>query len=166
MEIGCAGVRPGRGAVMRRYAVFIFGSMLLSVSYIAPALAQSSIPFDWFWSAAGIRHSDISAAAKRKPAANARHQAGDRSEKNDDNDKPETENIFGFTAGTDVGDVGGKEVEVGSTLRFGKRDGSYTAASKQIEFGYTPFRNFHFGIGPHWPITIWPTSPSSTTETN
>ena len=63
---------------------------------------------------AGCR-SDVgrSSAAKRKPPSNARRGADDRDEKNgdDDKDKPDTEHIFGFTAGTDVGDVGEKEIE-------------------------------------------------------
>ena len=43
----------------------------------------------------------------------------------------ETEHLFGFTIGTDVGHSGEKEAVLDITGRFGKRDGSYSAPSKR-----------------------------------
>jgi hypothetical protein len=53
----------------------------------------------------------------------------------------DTEHLFGFTIGTDLGDVGEKEVEAGTTTRLGKRSGSYTALSQTLSFEYTPTPN-------------------------
>jgi hypothetical protein len=59
----------------------------------------------------------------------------------------ETEHLFGFTIGSDVGHVGEKEAFLNVNGRSGKRDGSYAAASKTIEFGITPVENLHIAIG-------------------
>jgi hypothetical protein len=59
----------------------------------------------------------------------------------------ETEHMFGFTVGSDVGHVGHKEVFLDSTWSLGKRDGSYTALGKKLEVGVTPIENFHFAVG-------------------
>lgn len=124
---------------MGRCVILILAALLSATFDLTPAAAQ----------VIGNSTLEVSAAAKRKPPSKVRLSADDRDEKKDDdnNDKPDTEHIFGFTTGTDIGEVGEKEVEVGSRLRRGKRDGSYTAGSNQIEFVYTPFRNFHFGVG-------------------
>jgi hypothetical protein len=53
----------------------------------------------------------------------------------------DTEHLFGFTIGTDLGDVGEKEIEAGTTARLGKRSGSYTALSQALSFEYTPAPN-------------------------
>ena len=71
-----------------------------------------------------------------------------------DHHSVETENLFGFTIGSDVGHSGEKEAVLDITGRFGKRDGSYRALSKKIEVGITPVENFHFAVGAsassHW----------------
>jgi hypothetical protein len=59
----------------------------------------------------------------------------------------DTEFIFGFTAGADVGEVGEKELEHQTITRFGKRDGSYTALSDQLRAEFVPVANFRFEIG-------------------
>jgi hypothetical protein len=61
----------------------------------------------------------------------------------------DTEHLFGFTTGSDIGDVGEKEVESETTGRFGKRSGSYGALSQIFEFKYTPVDNFRVfgGVG-------------------
>src|SRR6266508_2406843 len=56
-------------------------------------------------------------------------------------DQIDTEHLFGFTIGTDIGDVGEKEIEAGTTTRLGKRSGSYTALSQTLSFEYTPTPN-------------------------
>jgi hypothetical protein len=59
----------------------------------------------------------------------------------------ETENMFGFTTGSDVGHVGETHLALDSIWRLGKRDGSYMAWSKKLEAGITPLPNFHFAVG-------------------
>jgi hypothetical protein len=58
----------------------------------------------------------------------------------------DTEHLFGFTIGTDIGDVGEKEIEAGTTARVGKRSGSYTALSQTLSFEYTPARNLRLEV--------------------
>jgi hypothetical protein len=60
----------------------------------------------------------------------------------------ETENLFGFTEGTDIGEEGEKEFFVQTNGRFGKADGSYRAFDHKVGFGYTPsqFFNLEFGL--------------------
>jgi hypothetical protein len=59
----------------------------------------------------------------------------------------DTQFIFGFTAGADVGDLGEKEIEHQITARFGKGEGSYAAFSDQLRAEFVPTRNFRFEIG-------------------
>ena len=59
----------------------------------------------------------------------------------------DTEFIFGFTAGADVGEVGEKELEHQTITRVGKRDGSYAALSDQLRAEFVPVANFRFEIG-------------------
>lgn len=59
----------------------------------------------------------------------------------------DTQFIFGFTQGADVGTFGEKEIESQTVGRFGKADGSYAALTSQLRAGFTPFRNFRFEVG-------------------
>ena len=59
----------------------------------------------------------------------------------------DTQFIFGFTAGADVGDLGEKEIEHQTIARFGKGEGSYAAFSDQLRAEFVPTRNFRFEIG-------------------
>jgi hypothetical protein len=59
----------------------------------------------------------------------------------------ETEHLFGFTIGSDVGHTGEREAFVDITGGFGKRDGYYSALSKKFEVGITPVENFHVAVG-------------------
>lgn len=59
----------------------------------------------------------------------------------------ETEHLFGFTIGSDIGHVGHREVFVDTTFRFGKRVGLYSATTSRVEAGFTPFANFHIAVG-------------------
>src|SRR5215467_6654062 len=45
----------------------------------------------------------------------------------------DTEHLFGFTQGSDIGQAGETELEADSTGRFGKREGSYNAAATSLE---------------------------------
>jgi hypothetical protein len=53
----------------------------------------------------------------------------------------ETEHLFGFTIGSDVGDIGEKELEGSATGRFGKRTGAYDAASGTMSLEFVPLAN-------------------------
>ncbi len=53
----------------------------------------------------------------------------------------DTEHLFGFTIGTDIGQVGEKEIEGQTTGRFGKRDGSYTGLTLMLSAEFTPMQN-------------------------
>jgi hypothetical protein len=55
----------------------------------------------------------------------------------------ETTHIFGFTAGSDVGDD--PEAEMETTARLGKRTGSYAGLFNTFEARYTPIKNLRVG---------------------
>ena len=59
----------------------------------------------------------------------------------------DTQFIFGFTMGADVGELGEKEIESETVGRFGKGDGSYTALESQLRAEFTPTENFRFEMG-------------------
>src|SRR5438128_2962016 len=54
----------------------------------------------------------------------------------------DTEHLFGFTIGSDIGDKGEKEFESETTARAGKGGGSYSALSQQLESKNTLVRSF------------------------
>ena len=59
----------------------------------------------------------------------------------------DTQFIFGFTQGSDVGELGEKEIESETVGRFGKADGSYAALTSELRAELTPFENFRFEVG-------------------
>src|SRR5262245_42935380 len=54
----------------------------------------------------------------------------------------DSEHIFGFTEGTDVGHKGEREAELEPFLRFGKRFGDYFASSTALLYKYSFTDNF------------------------
>jgi hypothetical protein len=54
----------------------------------------------------------------------------------------DTEHLFGFIEGSDIGAAGETELEVDSTVRSGKSTGSFNDAASAFELKYTAFRNF------------------------
>ena len=58
----------------------------------------------------------------------------------------DTEHLFGFTIGSDVGDVGEREVESSLTGRFGKQTGSYNAGSGTLSLESVPLTNLRTEI--------------------
>jgi hypothetical protein len=54
----------------------------------------------------------------------------------------ETEDLFGFVEGSDIGLAGQKELEADSIFRFGKHTGTFADAATELEFRYTAFQNF------------------------
>jgi hypothetical protein len=71
----------------------------------------------------------------------------------EDADKPgareriDTQFIFGFTAGADVGELGERELEHQTTAQWDKRDGRYLAGGDQLRFESSPVPNFRFEFG-------------------
>src|SRR5450759_61626 len=53
----------------------------------------------------------------------------------------ETEHLFGFTIGSDVGKVGEREIEGSVTGRFAKRNGTYNAGSGTLSAEFVPIPN-------------------------
>ena len=53
----------------------------------------------------------------------------------------ETEHLFGFTIGSDVGEVGEKELEGSVTGRFSKRSGTYDAGTGTMSMEFVPMSN-------------------------
>jgi hypothetical protein len=53
----------------------------------------------------------------------------------------DTEQLFGFTIGSDVGDVGEREIESSASGRFGKQTGTYNAASTTLSVETVPMAN-------------------------
>jgi hypothetical protein len=59
----------------------------------------------------------------------------------------DTQFIFGFTAGADVGELGEKELEHQTVAQLGKRQGTYAALFDQMRAEFVPVANFRFEIG-------------------
>jgi hypothetical protein len=59
----------------------------------------------------------------------------------------DTEHLFGFTEGTDIGAAGDRDVELDSTSRFGRQGGSYAVAAPELEIKYTALQNFRITAG-------------------
>jgi hypothetical protein len=59
----------------------------------------------------------------------------------------DTEHIFGFMIGADVGEVGEHEFQGETTGRFGKDSGSYLALGQELELEFVPVRNFRVEVG-------------------
>lgn len=58
----------------------------------------------------------------------------------------DTEHIFGFMIGTDVGNVGEREFQTETTGRFGK-SGTYRAGGQEFELEFVPVKNFRIELG-------------------
>lgn len=58
----------------------------------------------------------------------------------------DTEHLFGFTTGSDVGSRGELEIENETAGGFGKQAGSYAALSHTVEAKFTPVDNFRVGV--------------------
>src|SRR5438105_9820853 len=59
----------------------------------------------------------------------------------------DTEHLFGFMIGTDVGNVGEREFQSETTGRFGKSGGTYRAVGQEFELEFVPLPNFRIEIG-------------------
>ena len=59
----------------------------------------------------------------------------------------DTEHIFGFMIGADVGSVGEREFQTETTGRFGRNGGNYRAVGQEFELEFVPIQNFRVEIG-------------------
>jgi hypothetical protein len=59
----------------------------------------------------------------------------------------DTEHLFGFMIGTDVGNVGEREFQSETTGRFGRNGGRYRAVGQEFELEFVPVQNFRIEIG-------------------
>jgi len=59
----------------------------------------------------------------------------------------DTEHIYAFMIGTDVGELGEREFQSETTGRFSKNGGSYQAVGQQVELEFVPIRNFRIEVG-------------------
>ena len=59
----------------------------------------------------------------------------------------DSEHIYGFMIGADVGEAGEREFQTTTTGRFSKQAGTYQALDQQIEMEFVPFRNFRIEVG-------------------
>src|ERR1700731_480765 len=59
----------------------------------------------------------------------------------------DTEHLFGFVIGTDVGSAGEREFQSQTTGRFSKTGGNYRAINQELELELVPADNFRIEIG-------------------
>src|ERR1700736_2409593 len=59
----------------------------------------------------------------------------------------DTEHLFGFVMGTDVGSAGEREFQSQTTGRFSKAGGNYRAINQELELELVPVDNFRIEIG-------------------
>jgi len=77
-------------------------------------------------------------------ATSSAHGApGKRADKIEDVD---TEHMFGFTEGSDIGEAGEKELEADSTGRFGRFGGSYSNVATTLEAKYSFSDKFRLSV--------------------
>jgi len=59
----------------------------------------------------------------------------------------DTEHIYGFIIGVDVGDPGEREFQTETTGRFSRTGGTYQALSQQLELEFVPVKDFRVEVG-------------------
>ena len=59
----------------------------------------------------------------------------------------DTEHLFAFMIGTDVGSVGEREFQSETTGRFAKDGGRYRAVGQEFELEFVPVKNFRIEVG-------------------
>jgi len=59
----------------------------------------------------------------------------------------DTEHLFAFMIGTDVGNVGEREFQTQTTGRLAKAGGNYRAIGQEFELEFVPARNFRIELG-------------------
>jgi hypothetical protein len=59
----------------------------------------------------------------------------------------DTEHLFGFMIGADVGNLGEREFQSDTAGSFGKNGGRYRAIGQELELEFVPIRNFRVEVG-------------------
>ena len=59
----------------------------------------------------------------------------------------DTEHMFGFMIGSDVGNVGERELQSSTTGRFSRSGGSYRAIEQEFELEFVPVKNLRVELG-------------------
>jgi hypothetical protein len=59
----------------------------------------------------------------------------------------DTEHLFGFMIGSDVGTAGEREFQTQSTGRFGKDGGRYRSGNQEFELEFVPVKNLRIEVG-------------------
>src|SRR5215217_434468 len=59
----------------------------------------------------------------------------------------DTEHLFGFMIGTDIGTVGEREFQSETTGRFAKNGGNYRAIGQEFELEFVPVKDFRVELG-------------------
>src|ERR1700676_2060729 len=59
----------------------------------------------------------------------------------------DTEHLFGFMIGTDVGSVGEREFQSQTTGRFSQTGGHYRPINQELELEFVPAKNFRIELG-------------------
>src|SRR5581483_11779668 len=59
----------------------------------------------------------------------------------------DSEHIYAFMIGTDVGDLGEREFQSETAGRFAKQAGTYQAVGQELELEFVPIRNFRIEVG-------------------
>lgn len=59
----------------------------------------------------------------------------------------DTEHIYSFMIGSDVGEAGEREFQTTTTGRVSKQTGNYSALDQQLEMEFVPFKNFRVEVG-------------------
>jgi hypothetical protein len=62
-------------------------------------------------------------------------------------DEIDTEHLYAFTIGSDVGTLGEREFQTQTTGRFAKAAGSYRATEEEFELEFVPVKNFRIEVG-------------------
>jgi hypothetical protein len=62
-------------------------------------------------------------------------------------ERPDTEHLFGFVEGADIGGRGDTEFVTDSSLRASKSSGSFADTASELELKYTAFENFRISTG-------------------
>lgn len=58
-----------------------------------------------------------------------------------------TDDLYGFTSGSDIGDAGARILGVGTTWALGRRGGRFAAGATNFEFRYNISDNLQVGVG-------------------
>src|SRR4051812_36278491 len=59
----------------------------------------------------------------------------------------DTEHVFGFMIGSDVGERGEREFQSQTTGRFAKSGGRYRVGEQELEFEFVPAKDFRIEVG-------------------